>query len=150
MSAFPDTSFLCSVFRTQIHSPRADAFLVKQTGSIPVSTLLLLEFRQSVRFQVRLHSKDKTKGYPKAEATQMLKDLQSDLRTNVFEVVPVDWAAVHQLAEDLSARFTEQNGHRLADILHVATALHLGAAEFLTFDANQQRLAQAEGMKIAV
>lgn len=150
MSVFADTSFLCSLYRRQVHSTKAIASMLKQVGPIPVSTLLLLEFRQSVRFQIRLYSKDKTKGYPKAEATQMLKDLQSDLRTKVFEVVPVDWAAVHQLAEDLSARFTEQNGHRLADILHVATALHLGAAEFLTFDANQQRLAQAEGMKIAV
>lgn len=150
MSAFPDTSFLCSVYRTQIHSPRADAFMAKQVGPIPVSTLLLLEFRQSVRFQVRLHAKDRTKGFPKAEATQMLKDLQADLRTRVFEVVPVDWAAVHQIAEDLSARFTEQNGHRLADILHVATALHLGADDFLTFDANQRLLAQAEGLKIGV
>lgn len=150
MSVFADTSFLCSLYRRQVHSPKAIAFMVTQTESFPVSTLLLLEFRQSVRFQVRLHAKDRTKGFPKVEATQMLKDLQADLRTHVLEVVPVDWAAVHQLAEDLSARFTEQNGHRLADILHVATALHLGADDFLTFDANQRLLAQAEGLKIVV
>lgn len=150
MSVFADTSFLCSLYRRQVHSPKAIAFMGRQTGPLPVSTFLLLEFRQSVRFQIRLHSKDRTKGYPKSEATQMLKDLQSDLRTKVLEVVAVDWAAVHQCAEELSARFTEQNGHRLADILHVATALHLGSAEFLTFDANQKLLAQAEGMKVAV
>jgi len=33
------------------------------------------------------------------------------------------------------------------DILHVATALHLGAREFLSFDGNQRKLARAEGMK---
>lgn len=150
MSCFPDTSFLCSVYRTQKHSPRADAFMARRTEPIPVSTLLLLEFRQSIRLQVWLHSKDKTKGFGRHEATQMLKDLQSDLKTKVLEVVPVDWSAVHHLAEDLSAHHTEQNGHRLADILHIATALHLGASEFLTFDANQELLAKAEGMKVRV
>ena len=38
--------------------------------------------------------------------------------------------------------------HRLADILHVATAVHLGGAQFLTFDANQKKLAEAEGMVV--
>jgi predicted nucleic acid-binding protein len=147
---FPDTSFLCSVYRTQEHSPKADAYMAQRGGPIPVSGLLLLEFRQSLRLQVRLHTKDKTKGFPKAEATQMLRDLQSDLRTRVLEVVPVDWAAVHQTAEQLSDRYTETKGHRLADILHVATALHLGADEFLTFDANQKALAEAEGMVVTV
>jgi hypothetical protein len=32
-------------------------------------------------------------------------------------------------------------------VLHVATALHLGVREFLSFDGNQRKLAAAEGMK---
>ena len=148
MSVFPDTSFLCALYRKQVHAPDAIAFMTKRGAALPVSTLLLLEFRQSIRFQVRLHSKDKTKGFPKHEAAQMLKDLQADLKAKVLEVVSADWSAVHQLAEELSARHTETNGHRFADILHVATALHLGATEFLTFDANQKLLAEAEGMKV--
>ena len=63
---------------------------------------------------------------------------------------PVDWAAVHQRAEALSAAHTISSGHRLADILHVATALHLGVAEFLTFDSNQKKLAQAEALSLSV
>jgi predicted nucleic acid-binding protein len=124
--------------------------MTQRSGPLPVSSLLLLEFRQSLRLQVRLHTKDKTKGFTKSDATQMLRDLQSDLRTKVLEVVPADWSAVHQTAEELSERYTETKGHRLADILHVATALHLGADEFLTFDANQKTLAEAEGMLVKV
>ena len=150
MNAFPDTSFLFSLYRRQAQSQRAIAFMGKLTGPLPASSLLLLELRQSMRFQVRLHSQDKTKGFPKHEASQMLKDLQSDLRAKVLEVLPVDWSGVHQLAEGLSARYTEQRGHRLADILHVATALHLGATEFLTFDANQKLLAESESMNVVV
>jgi predicted nucleic acid-binding protein len=150
MSCFPDTSFLCSIYRSQEHSPKADAFLAKRTEPISVSSLLLLEFRQSLRFQVRLHATDKTKGFSKHAAHQMLNDLVSDLQTKVFEKIDVDWDAVHQKAEELSERYTETKGHRLMDILHVATALHLGATEFLTFDANQTKLAKAEGMKVPV
>ena len=147
---FPDTSFLCSLYRRQVHSSRAIAFMAKHAAPLPVSTLLLLEFRQSIRLQIRLHHQDMSKGFAKQEGIQMLRDLQSDLVARVIEIVPVDWSAVHQLAEGLSAGYTEAHGHRFADILHVATALQLGAAKFLTFDAKQKQLAEAEGMTVVV
>jgi len=150
MNCFPDTSFLCAIYRTQVHSSQADALMSQRSEPLPVSSFLLLEFRQSTRLQVKLHSSDTSKGFDLRDATQMLYDLDSDLRNSVLKSVPVDWAVVHQLAEDLSARFTSSGGHRLADIIHVATALHLGKIEFLTFDANQRRLAEAVGLIVAV
>ncbi len=36
------------------------------------------------------------------------------------------------------------------DILHVATALHLAAEQFLTFDGKKRSLAEAEGMVVPV
>jgi predicted nucleic acid-binding protein len=150
MSAFPDTSFLCAVYRTQTHSDRADALMEARTKPLWVSSFLMLEFRQSVRFQARLHEHDRKKGFMRTEAQLMLRHLQSDLANEVIQMVSVDWSAVHQQAEALSARHTESGGHRLADIVHVATALHLGAEEFLTFDANQKRLAVAEGLTVRV
>jgi predicted nucleic acid-binding protein len=148
MDAFPDTSFLCSIYRTQIHSPKADAFMASRTRPLTVSSFLLLEFRQSLRLQVRLYTTDKTKGFPKHEADRMRQDLETDLKNKVLEMADVDWSAVHKLAEELSARHTEANGHRLADILHVATALHLGKQMFLSYDENQRKLAEAEGLKV--
>ena len=117
-------------------------------GPLPVSVLLLLEFRQSVRFQTRLHQHNRARGFSKREGEEMLRDLQSDLHAGVLRVTPADWSEVLHTAEYLSARYTEAHGHRFADILHVATALHIGADTFLTFDANQQRLAEAEGMQV--
>jgi predicted nucleic acid-binding protein len=32
------------------------------------------------------------------------------------------------------------------DLLHVATVLHLGATDFLSFDVDQRKLANAEGL----
>ena len=148
MIAFQDTSFLCSLYRKQVYSPRAIAFMEKTADPLPVTTLLLLEFRQSTRLQTWLNDRDKTRGFAEREADAMLRHLQSDLKDGVFELVAVDWAAVHLLAETLSAKHTRTHGHRLADILHVATALHLGAKEFLSFDDNQRTLAEAEGLSI--
>ena len=68
MKSFPDTSFLCSVYRTQTHSRKADTFMAKLVGPLPVSTFLLLELRQSLRLQARVNAQDKTKGFPKREA----------------------------------------------------------------------------------
>ena len=150
MDAFPDTSFLCSLYRRQVFTPKAIAFMETRTGPLTVSSLLLLEFRQSVRFQANLHARDRTKGFSRHEAAQMLRDLESDLREGVLETVPADWAAVHRIAEDLSSRHTETAGCRFADILHVATALHLGKRRFLTFDDKQGKLAAEEGLELAM
>lgn len=150
MTSYPDTSFLCAIYRTQVNSPRADAWMEARSGPLPVSSLLLLEFRQSVRFQTRLFSLDRSKGYPPAEGARMLRDLQSDLANGVLGVVAADWADVHRIAENLSGKHTAQGGHRFSDILHVATALHLASPEFLTFDSNQRTLATAEGMVVPV
>ena len=148
MKLYPDTSFLCASYREQENSDRADAFNDKLQGALPVSSFLLLEFRQSVRLQARLFENDRTKGFSKTVGMAMLRALQSDLADGVLEMVAPDWADVHRIAEVLSGKYTESGGHRLADILHIATAIHLGAALFLTFDANQKKLAQAEGMEV--
>ena len=150
MSCFPDTSFLCALYRTQVNSTRADHFMAGLKGTLGVSSLLLLEFRQSVRLQIRWHLNDRTKGFSQTEGQQMLNDLQIDLNAGLLTTIPVDWAAVHQRAEALSSAHTLASGHRLADILHVATALHFGVTEFLTFDGNQKKLAKAEGLVVPV
>lgn len=148
MNALPDTSFLCAIYRTQNQSPIADAYMQRLSEPLPVTSLLLLEYRQSIRLQIRLHQQDHTKGFSQAEGWQMLHDLQMDLNTGLLVPTPVDWSAVHQRAEALSHAHTTRTGHRFADILHVATALEVGACEFLTFDANQKMLAIAEGLRV--
>jgi predicted nucleic acid-binding protein len=148
MIAFPDTSFLCALYRQQDNSPRAAAYFEASPEALHVSGLLLYEFRQSLRFQVWLHAQDKAKGNPRADCERALADLQTDLDTGALVVVTADWPGVHRLAETVSARHTIAGGHRSMDVLHVATALHLGAKEFLTFDANQRKLAAAEKLKV--
>ena len=148
MIAFPDTSFLCALYVRQDNSLAAAAHFKAMPEALHVSSLMLYEFRQSVRFQVWLHTRDKSKGYPQAIAEAALDGLQSDLETGVVVPVTADWPDVHRLAETLSKRHTMTGGHRSLDVLHVATALHLGVREFLTFDTNQRKLAAAEKLKV--
>jgi predicted nucleic acid-binding protein len=148
VSAYPDTSFLYAIYRKQVNSPQAAAFFQKMREPLTASTLLLYEFRQSVRFQGYLFGQDHRQGFSWKLGATILKTLQADLAAGVLVVASVDWSDVQNIAERLSSQYTLAGGHRALDILHVATALHLGADEFLTFDQNQRTLAVAEGLKV--
>ena len=148
MKAYPDTSFLCALYRLQVHSPVAAAYFAAMPGALEATTLLLYEFRQSVRFQIRLQRHDPSKGYSRSQGAKMLADLKSDLVSGAVLIIPAPWPLVHGTAERLSELYTDTHGHRAMDILHVATAIELGAKEFLTFDANQKKLAEAEGLQV--
>ena len=148
MTAYPDTSFLCALYREQDNSKTADALRKAMGEALTVTALVLFEFRQSVRFQTWLHSKDAGKGYGEKEAVKMLADLQSDLDAGLVRIEPAEWAKVISRAEQLSSQHTGRGGHRAFDVLHVASALELGAKAFLSFDASQRTLAKAAGLKV--
>ncbi len=148
MTAFPDTSFLFALYRAQDNSATARKHYDAMTEALSISGLLAFEFRQSMRFQSWLRAQEAKKGVPAKEAEQSLADLDANLASGALEMATVDWADVHRIAERLSATYTRANGHRAIDVLHVATAIHLGAEELLTFDGNQRKLATAEGLKV--
>lgn len=147
MTAYPDTSFLCSLYRRQDHTAGAIAYRLHMKEPLSASPLLEFEFRQAIRLQVFLHSQDKKKGYGQPEADQMLADWESDLAAGIVQIVPVDHDAVLRMAEFLSSTHAMKGGHRTLDILHVATARHLAARDFLTFDVRQKKLAKAIGLR---
>jgi predicted nucleic acid-binding protein len=147
MTAYPDTSFLCALYREQDHSSEADAYRLHMKEPLQASPLLEFEFRQAIRLQVFLHSQDKKKGYGQPEADQMLADWESDRAAGIVQIVPVDHDAVLRMAEFLSNTHAMKGVHRTLDILQVATARHLAARDFLTFDAHQKKLAKASGLR---
>lgn len=95
MKAFPDISFLCALYRLQANSSEAAAYFAAMPGPLEVTTLLLYEFRQAVRFQIRLHRHDPSKGYPRAEGTKMLADLKTDLVSGEVVTIPGPWPQIH-------------------------------------------------------
>ncbi|MBN8709877.1 MAG: hypothetical protein BGO12_04535 [Verrucomicrobia bacterium 61-8] len=150
MNTFADTSLLCALYREQDNSRQADQLMQRESAPVHVSSLVLFEFRQSVRLQAFRFSRGRTQGYSKTEAHRMLETLQANIiAAGRLVISPVDdWARVYSIAEELSAQFTMQAGHRSFDVLHVATALHLGAGHFLTFDVRQATLAKAAGLRV--
>lgn len=147
MIVYPDTSFLCAIYREQDNSRQADAYKATLVNPMPFTSLLEFEFTQAIRLQVWLHQADRRKGYGQREADQMLADWESDVAAGANVLIACDMSLVLQLAKSYSQQRTAQHGHRTLDLLHVATAVHLGAKTFLTFDSRQRALARYVGMK---
>jgi len=145
--AYPDTSFLCALYRRQDNSQRALQYRNSMSGPLIVTRLLLWEFRQSARFQAFRHSKNPTVGYPLGEAERMISKLDEHIRQESVRVEACDFISLLITGERISKARTFTGGHRSFDLLHVATAIELNAKSFLSFDANQTRLATAVGFE---
>jgi len=148
MIAYPDTSYLCALFRTQDNSPEATRYWQGMSEPLHVTTLLEFEFLQSIRLQVWLQGQDRRKGYGQREADAMIAQWELTLAGGSIKMAPYDMHDVLRYAATLSSTYSSQGGHRTLDVLHVATAIHLGAREFLTFDAPQKKLATAAGLQV--
>jgi predicted nucleic acid-binding protein len=148
VTAYPDTSFLFAFYVKQSNSPAAAAHAATMKEPLHVTALLAYEFRQALRFQVWRHSANSREGIALADAQVALNRFETDLANGLTVLAPCNFQDVFSVAGELSNRHTMAGGHRSFDVLHVATALHLGAREFLTFDANQRKLAAAEKLKV--
>ena len=80
----------------------------------------------------------------------MMGMLAANVKASSILLVTVEWPDVHSIAETLSKTHTMKGGHRPMDIIHLSTAKHLGLKHFLTFDGNQKKLAEAEGLLVPV
>ena len=148
VSVYPDTSFLLSLYLPRPSSAAAASIFASLDGALPVTTLLLYEFENAARFGAWLNKQDKHKGISTQMAQTALARLDADIDDGVLEVVPCDFIAVIDLARKVSNIRTWRGGCRSFDLLHVATSRHLKARRFLTFDAAQRQLAEAEGLTV--
>jgi predicted nucleic acid-binding protein len=148
VTAYPDTSFLFGFYVKQSNSQATAELAAMMKEPLHVTALLAYEFRQALRFQAWRHSANSREGIALPDTQVALNRFETDLATGVAVLASCNFQDVLRLAEELSKRHTITGGHRSLDVLHVATALHLGAREFLTFDANQRKLAAAEKLKV--
>ncbi len=143
MSAYADTSFLYSLYVQQAHSAVAAAYVKSRPEEpLPITSLNRFELANAIRLSVFRKLLDRQK----AEADLRLID--KDLAAGVLLLISCDWVAVHAKAEELSSVRTIKTGHRAMDLLHVASALVVGASQFLTFDRNQAGLAVVSGLTV--
>ena len=141
MIAYPDTSFLFNLYAPQAHSARAAAHFAAMSEPLHLTSLNRFEFVNAIQLAFF------RKVIPRAVGLLAIEKLDANIAAGALVVVPCDWAAVHARALRIATDHTATGGYRGFDILHVATALVLGAKEFLTFDVRQAALAKAAGLK---
>jgi predicted nucleic acid-binding protein len=136
-----DTSFLFSVYGNDGNTHRAHAYLKKTGHPITVSVLNGFELANALRLA------EFRKLITQGHAELLLGEYSRDLEHGRILEYPCNLAALFTQAYRISAEHTLREGHRGFDILHVATALEIGATDFLTFDRMQAKLAKAVNLK---
>lgn len=86
----------------------------------------------------------------KSSLSEALTDLSHDFAQGRLVQADILWRAALNRAADLSVQHTPALGVRALDVLHVACALEMKFRNFLTFDARQQQLAKAVGLKLII
>ncbi len=142
MRHYADSSFLVACYVVDAHTPRAKTVLSEIQAPLVFTALHALEMRNAFQLGVfrKLLSVD--------EAAAAWANLQRDLRSGRLLRTIVKRPVVFRAATRLSQRHSMTTGTRSLDILHVASARTVRAAEFLSFDTRQLALAAVVGLKV--
>lgn len=139
-----DTSFLFSLYGSDEHSQKAVAWTAQNTRVLYLNSLTHFEFGNAVRFS------EFRKAIPSGFAAQYWAGFEAAIAQGRLIVATSNLADVVDEAKRISSTRTLSGGHRGFDILHVASALKMNATHFLTFEGNQKKLAEAEGLVVPV
>ena len=139
-----DTSFRFSLYGSDAYSPRAVAWVSQNTLALHLNSLTHFEFGNAVRFS------EFRKAIPLGSAAQYWAGFEAAIAQGRLIVATSNLADVLDEAKRLSSMRTLTGGYRGFDILHVASALKMNATHFLTFDGNQKKLAEAEGLVVPI
>lgn len=141
MKVYADTSFLMSVYSPDANSSAAIASMQSVGGDCFITVLGELEIANAL--QLRVFRKELSP----AQALSCQKNFETDVRDGVFHLRPLS-DQIFERARQLSRETTARLGTRTADLLHVASALELGADWLYTFDQQQRKLARAVHLKL--
>jgi predicted nucleic acid-binding protein len=139
-----DTSFLFSLYGSDANSQKAVAWSARNTRPLHLNSLTHFEFGNALRFS------EFRKAIPAGYAAQYWAGFEAAIAQGRLVVATSNLADVVDEARRLSSLRTLAGGHRGFDILHVAGALKMNATHFLTFDGNQRKLAEEEGLVVPV
>jgi len=139
-----DTSFLFALYGSDAHSSKAVAWSARNTKALYLNSLTHFEFGNAMRFS------EFRKAIPPGTAAQYWAGFEAAIAQGRLIVATSNLADVVDEAKRLSSMRTLTGGHRGFDLLHVAGALKMQATHFLTFDGNQKKLAEDEGLVVPV
>ena len=139
-----DTSFLFALYGNDGNTPRAAAWMKSHRTALTLTTLNEYELGNALRFA------EFRKGLAPGEAALFWAQYEADRAKGRLKLHVCNLADVMDEAKRLSATHTLTGGHRGFDILHVAATIQLKGEQLLTFDGNQKKLAEAEGLAVPV
>jgi len=139
LSAYADTSFLVSLYVPDANSVPAARHMSR--ARLPLWLTPLAELELTNAMELRLFRRELSP----AEVEAALAALADDVANGVLTPTPLP-STVFEKAREISRQHTARLGARTLDILHVASALALGARTFYTFDKSQRKLALAAGL----
>jgi predicted nucleic acid-binding protein len=142
MVIYPDTSFLVSLYIDEEVTPIAQEYAVNLAEPLSFTPFHRLEFRTALR--IRAFRKELTL----AKLQMALRRSDDDLLDGILQHTPLVWADALREAERLGEAHLTETGARSGDLLHVASAVVLGAREFVTFDQRQTALARRAGLRV--
>jgi predicted nucleic acid-binding protein len=144
MVIFCDTSFLFSMYGNDAQSPKAVAWASRNTRAVYLNCLTHFEFGNALRFS------EFRGAVPTGTSARYWAGFEAAIAQGRLIVATSNLADVIDEAKRISSIRTLTGGHRGFDILHVAGARLMKATHFLTFDGNQRKLAEAEGLVVPV
>jgi hypothetical protein len=138
---YADTSLLVSLYLGDDNTAQALASVAASGRPLLLTSWQQFELENAL--QLRLFRRESSR----ADLAEAETRLTEDLAAGVVVPVTLSMSSVLPIARQLTARHTALVGCRAFDIFHVAAAVHLRAARFLTFDVRQLALARAAGLR---
>jgi predicted nucleic acid-binding protein len=140
LSVYADSSFLVSIYVTDVHTLEALRRLSKhpRLWFTPFHEAEISHAIAQQVFQGRMAD---------ARANRVYQELSRDCATGVWALTGFPEAAFTK-GVALARSYVAKLGTRTLDSLHVAAALELQAQHFWTFDERQAKLAKAAGLKV--
>lgn len=140
MNHYADSSFLVSCYIVDANTAQAKAWLSRTGAPLIFTALHALEVRNAFELGV-------FRGLiSAADAAATWANLEKDLRSGRLTKTAVNWLVAFRIAARLSEGHSAVTGTRSLDILHIAAAKTLRAAELVSFDTRQRTLAAAVGL----
>jgi predicted nucleic acid-binding protein len=139
---YPDTSFLVPLYADEPFTEEASGFMAANAQPVIFTPFHRLEFRTALRvraYQQRMSNE---------KLLDALRRSDEDVAGGYLKHTPLHWSDTLREAERLAQAHLTEIGARSGDLLHVASAVVLGARDFVTFDRRQAALARRAGLKV--
>ena len=136
MSTYLDSSFLVKLYIPEQDSPAALALAGRIIGTPSISTLTDVEVASAI-----------LRRSPEANAGPLYAVYRHNRADGLYRLVEVD-TFTFSLARQLIERYARMFSLRSLDAVQLATALQIGAREFVTLDADLTKAAEAEGLTV--